>query len=481
MYRNVKRLLVFAVRVLVLARTACAPAAPTEQPATEAPAAQAPATEEVMTEEPMAEAPATEEPMAEEPMMDLSGVTVSFWHVYGEGDPRNEAINAIVDDFNSTNEYGITVEALDQGQYSDLEDKVNAGIQSGDLPNIAQAYTSALANWDTVDLVADLNQYIDDPDYGLTADEKADIYASVLDSGVTADGRRIGWPFSQSANVVVYNYTWAQELGFDSAPTTPEEFKAQVCAAADANANDGNPDHAGTGGMVWFPSASNYLSFLHAYGGTELNADGTAYEFNTDAAKQVALYINDLRDNGCTFETESYPNPEQGQRLALVTLSSTSGLPFYAAAFADAGNDDEWGFLPFPGPDGGQGVDAFTQTLGVLKGTPEQDLASWLFIKYLTTPENQATWLKASGYLPTLASVEPLLADYIAESPVYASTFALAALGQTEPETYPAWASVRRAVDDASAQMYAAESPEEIDTILADLDQTAADLVAEIQ
>jgi len=303
----------------------------------------------------------------------------------------------------------------------------------------------------------------------------------VLDSGITADGRRIGWPISQSANVVVYNYTWAQELGFDSPPTTPEEFKAQVCAAAEANATDDNPDNDGTGGMVWYPSASNYLSFLHAYGGTELNADGTAYEFNTDAGKQVALFINDLRDNGCTFETESYPNPEQAQRLALVTLSSTSGLSFYTSAFADAENDDEWGFLPFPGPDGGEGVDAFTQTFGVLKSTPEQELASWLFIKYLTEPENQASWLEASGYLPTRASVEPLLADYIASSPVYASTFALAALGQTEPETFPAWASVRRAVDDASAAMYAAGSPEEIDTILSDLDQQAADLVAELE
>ena len=146
MYRNAKRLFLFALLVLVLALTACAPAA-TEQPATEEPMAEETATEEVMTEEPMTEEPTTEEAMTEEPMgMDLSGVTVSFWHVYGEGDPRNEAINAIVDNFNATNEYGITVEALDQGEYSDLEDKVNAGIQSGDLPNIAQAYTSALAN-----------------------------------------------------------------------------------------------------------------------------------------------------------------------------------------------------------------------------------------------------------------------------------------------------------------------------------------------
>jgi multiple sugar transport system substrate-binding protein len=493
MTRKATKFVVFALLILALVMTACQPATPepVEEPAAEEAMTEEPTVEEAMTEEPTAEEEMTEEPAAEEEMteepteeamgMDLSGTTVEFWHVYGEGDTRHDAIQGIVDDFNANNEYGITVEALDQGEYSDLEDKVNAGIQSGDLPNIAQAYTSALANWDTVGVVADLNQFIDDPNYGLSADEQADIYPSVLDSGLTADGRRIGWPISQSANVVVYNFTWAQELGFDSPPTTPEEFKAQVCAAAEANATDDNPDNDGTGGMVWYPSASNYLSFLHAYGGTSLNADGTAYEFNTPEAKAVALFVNDLRDNGCTFETESYPNPEQAQRLALVTLSSTSGLSFYEAAFEEAGNADEWGFLAFPGPDGGQGVDAFTQTMGVLSSTPEEDLASWLFIKYLTEPENQAAWLEASGYLPTRASVEPLLADYIAASPVYASTFALAALGQTEPETFPAWASVRRAVDDATAQMYAAGSEEEIDTILTDLDAQAVELVAEVQ
>jgi len=429
--------------------------------------------EEVVVEE--------EAEVEEEPMLDLSGTTVQFWHVYGEGDPRNEAVTAFVAEFNASNEYGITVEALDQGAYNDLEDKVNAGIQSGDIPQIAQAYTSALNNWDTVDLVVDLNQFIFDETYGLTEEEIADIYPGVFNLGVTPGGARLGWPFSQSANVMVYNYTWAQELGFDAAPATPEELKAQLCAAAEANAGDDNPDNDGTGGMVWYPSASNYLSFLHAYGGVELNADGTAYDFNTPAAKAAALYVNDLKASGCVFETESYPNPEQANRLALVTLSSTSGLKYYGYAFSDAENDDEWGFLAFPGADGGQGVDAFTQTFGILKSTPEQELAAWLFIKYITAPANQAAWVEASGYLPTQYSTEGMLTDYIASVPQFQSTLALAALGQGEPETFTAWYSVRRAVDDAAAQLYAAESAEAVDAILAELNITAAELVAEIE
>ena len=446
---------------------------PTEEPTEEMEETEEPMEE---TEEPMEE---TEEPMEE--MMDLDGVTVTFWHVYGEGDPRNEAINAAVEVFNATNEYGIIVEALDQGTYSDVEDKVNAGIQSGDLPNIVQAFTSALTNWDLVDQIVDLNQYLEDPMYGLSAEEMDAIYPSVLELGITADGERVGWPFSQSANVVVYNYTWAAELGFDAPPTSPEEFQEQVCAAAEANNADDNPDNDGTGGMVWFPSASNYLSFLHAYGGTELNADGTAYEFNSPEGLAAAKFINELRDGGCTLETESFPNPEQAQRLALVTLSSTSGLRFYLAAFDDVANEDEWGFLAFPGPDGGRGVDAFTQTIGVMRSTPEQELASWLFIKALTSAQAQALWVQASGYLPTQTSTEPLLDSYIEGNPIFASTLELAALGQAEPETFPAWNSVRRAVDDAAAQMYAATSDEELMAILAALDETAAELVEEVE
>jgi hypothetical protein len=36
-----------------------------------------------------------------------------------------------------------------------------------------------------------------------------------------------------------------------------------------------------------------------------------------------------------------------------MTASSTAGIPFQVAAFADGDYpDDEWGLLPFPGPDG---------------------------------------------------------------------------------------------------------------------------------
>ena len=132
---------------------------------------------------------------------------MTFWHVYGEGLP-NEGMVALTEEFNSTNEWGIVVEALDQGDYTDLEDKFNAAIQSGDLPDIVMGYTNSLSDWYSVGAIADLNPYISDPDFGLSEAEIADIYPSAYDAGLTTDGARVAFPMTQSANVLVYNFTW---------------------------------------------------------------------------------------------------------------------------------------------------------------------------------------------------------------------------------------------------------------------------------
>ncbi|MEJ2758870.1 MAG: hypothetical protein P8046_10360, partial [Anaerolineales bacterium] len=112
------------------------------------------------TEAPMEEP--TEEPMPEDTGMDLSGTSIVFWSVYDEGDALNDLINEYVTEFNASNEWGITVEHLGQVDYNPLVDKVNAGLTSGDLPNIVQAYTSSFLDWDLLGAVTDLTPYVND-------------------------------------------------------------------------------------------------------------------------------------------------------------------------------------------------------------------------------------------------------------------------------------------------------------------------------
>ena len=119
--------------------------------------------------------------------------------------------------------------------------------------------------------------------------------------------------------------------------------------------------------------------------------------------------------------------------------------------------------------------------IGVIQSTEENEMASWLFIKWLTSPEIQARWIRVSGYYGTQYTTEELLADYAEENPVWASGVALAAIGPSEPQTFPAWSSVRRTVGDFAAELYNAADEAAVQGILETLTETANDLVEEVQ
>jgi multiple sugar transport system substrate-binding protein/sn-glycerol 3-phosphate transport system substrate-binding protein len=446
---------------------ACAPTAP--EPPPEQPVEEAPP--------PEPEEPAEPEPEEMEPAIDPNGQTVVFWHVWGEDDP-SAGLLGLVAEFNETNEYGITVEALDQGRYSDLEDSMNAAIQSGDVPNIVVGYTNALDTWYSVDVMADINAYVYDDYYGLSEEEIADFYEGVWVNGVNAAGARVGFPHGQSSNVMFYNHTWAQELGFDAPPATIDELKTQICAAAAANTASGDPDLEGTGGMVLYTGAENVAAFLFALGGDFYDDAGTSYNFTSPEMVEVAEFWKEIWDEGCAFATESYPNPEFATRKALITMSSTAGYPYQVSAFEAEGaySADVWGFIPIPGKDT-QAVDAYAQNTGIVRSTPEQELAAWLFIKWFTSPEVSVKWIDASGYHPIRASVPQYLDDYAAANPLWAEGLALGPLGKSEPG-WASWGTVRREVRDSFSAVLQGD-PADIPALLADLEAAANEALAE--
>lgn len=446
---------------------ACAPTqpeAPVEEPAAE---------EEHVDDDEHAEE--AEEPA--EPAVDPSGQTVVFWHAMSSG-ANLDGVTAVVEEFNATNEYGITVEAIAQGRQSELETAVNGAITTGELPNLTMGFPNGLVNWYNLGVITPLNDFIDDPDFGLTDEEFDAIYPGPYSSGTLPDDTQVGIPMHQSAQVIFYNYTWAEELGFDGPPATSAEFKEQACAAAEANSNDDDPDNDGTGGYVYFPDASMVSPWIWAFDGEYISEDGSAYDLNNQAVIDVALFFKDLFDNGCTLFTPSFPNPEFAARQALFATSSTAGQPFQQAAMDEAGNEDVWGAIAYPGPDGTLAVNAFGQMVGIIGTNAEQDLASWIFLKYLTSPETQAEWIGYTGYFPSQTTTD--VADREAEDPIWAGALDLLSIGKSEPNL-AAHGAVRGAIRDAFFAVLDAEDDAAIIAILDELNETAAELVAETQ
>lgn len=407
---------------------------------------------------------------------DASGQTVVFWHAMSSG-ANLEGLTAVVDEFNATNEWGITVEAISQGRQSELETAFNGAVTTGELPNLAQGFANGLVKWHSLDAIMGLNDFIGDREYGLSDDEIDAIFAGPYSSGTLADGTQIGIPMNQSAQVMFYNHTWAQELGFANPPATSAELKEQACAASAANDADDNPDNDGTGGYVMFPSASTLAPWIWAFGGEFVNEAGDGYDFTNQAVIDAMVFQNDLVQSGCTLTTPSFPNPEFAARQALFAVSSSAGIPFQGFDMADAENDDVWGAIPFPGPDGTLVVNGFGQMVGIVPTNPEADLAAWLFLRYLTSPETQATWIEFTSYFPTQSTTD---VSAKADDVVWNDAWSLLPLAKGEPNL-AAHGSVRGEMQDAGFAIMDATTLEEIIAILEELNEKAAELVAESQ
>ncbi|UCF61414.1 MAG: extracellular solute-binding protein [Anaerolineaceae bacterium] len=478
MTKRAIRILFLTLFISSLVLTACQPAA-TEEPTTE-PTKAPPPTEVPPTEAP----PPTEPPPPPEPTgpygvtaEDLQGVEVEFWHVWSRS--VGEAIEALAAEFTATNEYGITVTAINQGGYSDMFNNMNAAINTGDLPDLVVGYNNQYLSWDAAgDVIEDLTPYVENESFGYTAEEVADFYPAFWASDTIGD-ERLGIPAQRSGQYYFYNYTWAQELGFDSPPTTPAEFKEQACASAAANDADDDPANDGTGGVFFKAEASTIVGWIWGFGG-EVEVPGVGYDFDTPEALETWTFWHELLSEGCAWTPEAaYPNPEFAARLGLFFGSSIAGVPYQESDMADAGNDDVWGPIPFPTVTGEPVVDLYGPSFAMVISTPEEQLATWLFMKWFTEPENQAKWIEASAYYPTRASVLDLLGDYMESNAKWADSLANLVYGKVEPR-FESWSSVRYTLADAFALLnQEGFTVDQIPQILADLQAEADELHAE--
>jgi ABC-type glycerol-3-phosphate transport system substrate-binding protein len=420
----------------------------------------------------------TAEPMPESMLEgDPTGQAITFWHAMSSG-ANLEGVEKMVADFNATNEFGITVEQVSQGGQGDLQTAMNAAIATGELPNLTQGFPNGLVLWNGLGVIAPINDFIGDTVYGLSADEMSAIYPGVFSPGTLPDGTQVGIPMHQSASVHFYNFTWAEELGFDSPPATSAEWKEQMCAAAAANDADDDPDNDGTGGYQYFPDASMVTPWIWVFGGDILTDDGTGYSLNNQAVIDAALFLKDLSDSGCIMFTPSFANPEFAARQTLAYRSSTAGQPFQQSANDDIGSTDVWGAIPWAGPDGDLAVNPHGQMVGIIETNPDQDLASWIFLKYLTSAPTQTEWVATTGYYPSQSTTD--LGTKLEDDPIYAGALELIeAYGDRSEPNLAAHGAVRGLIRDAFFAILDATSNEEVIAILDQLNADAAEQVAE--
>lgn len=461
-------LAVFVIAAMLLA--ACQPATPepTKEPEPEKTEA---AVEPEAPEEEM-EPAAPEDAYAD---VDPSGQEVVYWHQHSRA--REEDLIEIVDEFNNTNEWGITVNAEYQGGYGDIFNKMLSVVNTSDAPNLVVAYQNQSATYQLGEGMADMNPLVDSPKWGLTDEDKADFFQGFYNQDVFTiyDGMRLGFPPNRSMEVLYYNQDWLTELGYDAPPSTPEEFKEMACAAAEQPFSGATSE--GSMGYELSVDASRFASWTFAHGGDMFDYNTSKFSYDSDAAVEAMNFLQDLFNSGCaTIVVESYGDQTDfGTGKLLFTVGSSSGLPFYQTAVDEGGGDFEWGVtaIPHTTPDPVQNI--YGASLSIPKTTPEGELAAWLFIKYFTTPEVQAKWAEASQYFPVRASVAENMSAFFDENPVYKTAFEMLPYGHFEPPV-PGYDFVR---DIAEEAMAAIADGADVETTLADLNEEANVILGE--
>jgi len=326
--------------------------------------------------------------------------------------------------------------------------------------------------------VVDLNSYLPDPEYGLTALEISD-FATAIWLQDEVDGIRYGVPAQRTARFILYNETWARELGFVSPPRTSFEFETQACAAHASLSKDTDTTNDALGGWIIDTNATTALSWMFAFDGGIQEEAG--YRFLIPGNVEAFKYLKTLQQKGCAW-IPSPDMPVQDRfvvRQALFATTSLEELPDQARAFLTSGSQDEWTLLTFPGPER-EALVLYGSSFVMFRSDDVTQLASWLFMRWMLLPENQARWVQSTGLFPLRAATMELLGDYASAHPQWADGVNLLSSGKTVPRL-ASWRLARVMLGDGFGDMFdLIRHPDltdgQVPIILKQMDDTAAEL-----
>ena len=404
----------------------------------------------------------------------LRGVQVKVWHPWFGSEAS--LIEAQVAKFNSENEWGIIVRAESQGNYSELFLQTGPALEENTNPQIVVAFPEHALEWQ--EHVVDLTAYVNDPLYGWKPEEVSD-FPSVIWTQDEVDGKRFGVPAQRTARFLLYNESWARELGFGSPPATSVEFEQQACAAHKALSTDEDPNNNALGGWLIDTQAMTPLSWLIAFGGGVQEEEG--YRFLTPGNIAAFRFVKTLQQKNCAWvaSPDLSTFDRFAARQALFATASLEDLPDQARTFSAAGNSDEWTVLTFPG-DERDALVVYGSSFIMLESDELTQLASWLFMRWVLSAENQARWVQSTGLFPLRNSIVPLLGDYAATHPQWAEAVNRLSEGETTPQL-ASWRLVRVMLEDGFRDMFdTIRHPDltegQVPLILKQMDDTAEDL-----
>ena len=359
---------------------------------------------------------------------DGSEVTITFYHTMGSN--LTSVLDTYIAEFNKIYP-NIHIQYTSVGNYDDVRDQIATEITVGAQPNIAYCYQDHVAMYNLAMAVQPLDELIDSTEtvtradgttetLGLTAEQKADFVPGYYAEGsMFGDGKMYTLPMSKSTEVLYYNKTFFEEHNL-TVPTTWDEMEA-VCAKI----KEIDPNSIPLG----YDSEANwFITMCEQLKSPYTSATEPHFLFDNDTNKEFIKRFNDWYKKGyLTTQTlyGAYTSglfTSTGEVKSYMSIGSSAGATYQRpAANADGSYPFEVGIATIPQADTeNRKVISQGPSLCIFKkSNPQEVIASWLFVKYLTTTvEFQAEFSMASGYVPVLQSVSenPTYAEFLASA-----------------------------------------------------------------
>ena len=335
----------------------------------------------------VAEGTATE--ATEEVAVDKEGKTeLEFW--FAGGKTAAGVIQDIVNEFNkSQSDYYVT--AVQQADYDETYQKLQAGIAGNVAPDLALIEVDAADNLANKNQLTDLTPYI-----SADADFQRDDYIDVFfNQGVHGDVT-YALPAYGTTQVMYYN----KEV-FEKAGVEPESIKTWQDLAETSK----KIKEEGIATYGWEPmwGEDNLIDFAFSNGAQIFSEDGKTVTINSDEWVQV---WEDVRTWIHDDEIMAVHSGGQGWEYWYNTMDDavdgTAGG--YVGSSGDQADLDfsVVGAMEQPAWDddseSAPSAEA-KQLVSVAASTDEEKQGAFEFMKYFTSPENQATWSLATGYV----------------------------------------------------------------------------------
>lgn len=356
----------------------------------------------------------------------------------------------------------ITVTVDNPGGYDDVRDEINKKLTVGDHPSVAYCYPDHVATYNIAGAVVTLDDLIASQIQitradgtteilGLTDEQKNSFIKSYYDEGKQFDGDKMyTLPMSKSTEILYYNKTfftkhnlqvpdhwWCTDKCSKDCKTSMEYVCGEIKKLEPSSTPLGYDSDSN-----WFITMCEQMNSGYTKVATEPK---DRFIFDNATNREFVKRFHDWYKVKGYITTQSLygsytsalfvgTDAKDSSKRSYMTIGSSAGAQHQIAQQDAKGNYMfETGVAPIPQYDKNNAkVISQGPSLCLFnKKDPQEVLAAWLFMKYLTTTLSfQAEFALKSGYVPVLSTVmsDPTYEEAMEEANGYESLPSLAAL-----------------------------------------------------